>query len=117
MPSGQQIWSILLHPANPGADSRRACPARLFRSADAGRTWTEPTARIQQGCPRIINTRLTALCARASNPRILWAGVEIDGVHRSTDGGNTWHAVGKGLSSQDIHALAFVPAGEADPPA
>lgn len=115
VPSGQQIWSILVHPADPNLILAGACPARLFRSTDGGQSWTEPTARIQQGCPRIIATRLTALCASASDPLVLWAGVEIDGVQRSRDGGHTWQAVGKGLSSQDIHALAFVPAAAGRP--
>jgi photosystem II stability/assembly factor-like uncharacterized protein len=99
-----QVWSILL---TAEAVLVGACPARLFRSADGGRTWTEPTANMQQGCPRIIHTRITSLCAHPGDPKTLWAGVEIDGVHRSRDGGATWQAVGSGLSSRDIHALVY----------
>jgi hypothetical protein len=40
---------------------------------------------------------------------MVWAGVEIVGVYRSRDGGLSWQQVGTGLSSQDIHALAYVP--------
>lgn len=104
-----QIWSILLV---GDVLLVGTCPSRLFRSGDGGRTWTEPSVRIQQGCPRIIHTRVTTLCAHAGDPKTFWAGVEIDGVFRSRDGGQTWHAVGKGLSSQDIHALAFVREGK-----
>jgi photosystem II stability/assembly factor-like uncharacterized protein len=43
------------------------------------------------------------------NPDLLWAGVEIDGIHASRDGGRTWAPVGTGLSSRDIHALAAAP--------
>jgi photosystem II stability/assembly factor-like uncharacterized protein len=39
----------------------------------------------------------------------IWAGVEIDGVHRSLDGGDTWQRQGEGLSSLDIHSIAVVP--------
>ena len=106
---GQQIWSILLDPASPEAILVGACPARLFRSQDAGQTWAEPLARMMQGCPRILHTRITALCGHADDPQTMWAGVEIDGVYRSKDAGKTWQPIGKGLSSQDIHALAFVP--------
>src|SRR5262245_38805307 len=56
-----QVWSILLAPTNPDVMIVGACPARLFRSEDGGRIWTEPAARMQQGCPRIVHTRVTAL--------------------------------------------------------
>ncbi len=107
--TGQQIWSILLAPTNPDVIVVGACPARLFRSEDGGRTWTEPLVRMMQGCPRILHTRVTTLCADPSDPNTLWAGVEIDGLYRSRDAGRTWQAVGKGLSSQDIHALVALP--------
>ena len=48
------------------------------------------------------------------HPDTLWAGVEIDGLFRSRDDGRTWQAMGTGLSSRDIHDLAFV-AGNGSP--
>jgi photosystem II stability/assembly factor-like uncharacterized protein len=104
----KQVWSILLAPANPDLMFVGVCPSRIFRSDDAGRTWTEPFARIMQGCNRILHTRVTSLCAHLHDPQTFWAGVEIDGLHRSRDGGMTWQAVGTGLTSQDIHALVHV---------
>jgi photosystem II stability/assembly factor-like uncharacterized protein len=108
---GLQIWSILLLPTAPEVILVGTCPSRLFRSGDGGRTWTDTDARMRPDCPRIIYTRVTSLCAHPADPLTVWAGVEIDGVYRSRDGGQRWQAVGKGLSSQDIHALAFVPNG------
>jgi photosystem II stability/assembly factor-like uncharacterized protein len=40
------------------------------------------------------------------DPRMVWAGVEIDGVFRSLDGGETWTHVEEGLYDPDIHAMA-----------
>src|SRR5262249_14311132 len=111
----QQIWSVLVHPANPDAIVVGACPARRFRSNDAGRTWTEPLARMMQGCQRILHTRVTTLCVHTDDAQTMWAGVEIDGVYRTRDGGQTWQAIGTGLSSQDIHSLAHVPARNGQP--
>jgi photosystem II stability/assembly factor-like uncharacterized protein len=55
-----------------------------------------------------MHTRVTTLVADAQEPDTLWAGVEIDGLFRSRDAGRTWEAVGQGLSSRDIHALATI---------
>jgi photosystem II stability/assembly factor-like uncharacterized protein len=106
---GLQIWSILVHSAAPDVILAGTCPSRLFRSGDGGRTWREADVRMRQACPRIIHTRVTSLCGHPNDPHTVWAGVEIDGVYRSADGGQSWRAVGTGLSSQDIHALAMVP--------
>ena len=108
--NGLQVWSILLLPHDPDTILVGTCPSRIFRSADAGRTWVEPPVQIAQECPRIRWTRVTALAADPDAPETVWAGVEIDGLRRSTDGGRTWQPVGRqGLSSLDIHALAVVP--------
>src|SRR5580692_3840195 len=57
---GLQIWSILLLPSTPEVILVGTCPSRLFRSGDAGRTWTDTDARMRPDCPRIISTRVTA---------------------------------------------------------
>jgi hypothetical protein len=108
--NGLQVWSILLR--NDGDTILvGTCPSRLFRSGDAGRTWAEARADIIQECPRIMHTRVTALAADPGDPDTVWAGVEIDGLRRSRDGGRTWQRAGRGLSSQDIHGLALLPGG------
>jgi photosystem II stability/assembly factor-like uncharacterized protein len=109
--NGLQIWSILLLPDDPETILVGTCPSQLFRSDDAGRTWTEPSVKMVQNCPRIMHTRVTTLLADPTDKRTVWAGVEIDGLFRSRDAGKTWQAVGTGLSSRDIHALAVVRQG------
>jgi photosystem II stability/assembly factor-like uncharacterized protein len=106
---GLQIWSILLLPATPDVILVGTCPSRVFRSGDAGRTWKEADVRMRPDCPRIVSTRVTALCGHPIDPKTAWAGVEIDGLYRSRDAGQSWQRVGTGLSSLDIHALAYVP--------
>jgi photosystem II stability/assembly factor-like uncharacterized protein len=108
--NGRQIWSVLLLPHDPDTVLAGTCPARLYRSGDGGRTWTEPSVQMVQECPRIMHSRLTTLVADPTEPESIWAGVEIGGLFRSADGGRTWQAVSHGLSSLDIHALAIVPA-------
>jgi len=109
--NGQQIWSILIPPQQPETILAGTCPSRIFRSLDAGRTWEECRTALTQECPRILHTRVTTLKADPDDPKLFWAGVEIDGIHRSIDGGATWQRYsGTGLVSQDIHDLALVPA-------
>ncbi len=107
--NGRQIWCLLVLRSAPDVILAGTCPSRLFRSADGGRTWTEPPVEMLQDCPRIIHTRVTTLAADPGDGAVVWAGVEIDGLRRSGDQGRTWERVGRGLSSQDIHALGLVP--------
>lgn len=108
----RQIWSILMTPAQPDTIFVGTCPSRIYRSLDAGRSWHECKTTITPECPRIMHTRVTTLKADPDDERVYWAGVEIDGVHRSSDGGATWQRYsGSGLISQDIHDLALWSAG------
>jgi photosystem II stability/assembly factor-like uncharacterized protein len=106
---GLEVWSIEVVPARPEVILAGTRPARIFRSEDAGRTWAESSTPMMQDCPRILHTRVTSILADPAEPDLLWAGVEIDGLHISTDGGRFWEPVGEGLSSRDIHDLALVP--------
>jgi len=106
---GLQVWSLLLVPQEPDVIVVGTCPSRLFRSGDGGRTWSEAESRLVRECPRILWTRVTCIVGDPVEPNLLWAGVEIDGVHHSRDGGRTWQPIGSGLSSRDIHALVVIP--------
>ena len=98
-------------PTRPDVILVGTCPSRTVslggRRPDLDGAAVPPCSK---DCPRIIHTRVTTLAADPDEPETVWAGVEIDGIYRSRDGGRTWQAIGTGLSSQDIHALAIVPA-------
>src|SRR5205814_1146517 len=106
---GLQVWSLWLDARRPEVILAGTCPSHIFRSEDSGQTWAEADTRMARECPRIQYTRVTTLVGDPADPDLLWAGVEIDGVHRSRDGGRSWEPVGTGLSSRDVHALAVVP--------
>ncbi|MCS7047607.1 MAG: hypothetical protein NZO58_14715 [Gemmataceae bacterium] len=106
--NGQEVWSILIPPAQPEMILVGTRPSRIWRSDDAGRNWRPGIAAIRQECPRILYTRVTTLKADPDDPQTFWAGIEIDGIQRSTDGGATWQPYsGQGLVSHDIHDLAI----------
>jgi photosystem II stability/assembly factor-like uncharacterized protein len=105
--NGSAVWC--LHVSGPRILAG-VCPAGIYRSDDGGHTWSEAATTMTRECPRIKHTRVTSLAQDPGNPDRLWAGVEIDGLHHSDDGGRTWQPMaGDGLTSRDIHALAVVP--------
>ena len=50
--------------------------------------------------------RVTALTVDPSDHRVVWAGIEVDGVRRSTDGGESWSRITNGIYDLDIHDIA-----------
>ncbi|HEV7226367.1 MAG TPA: hypothetical protein VGN42_26910 [Pirellulales bacterium] len=104
-------WSLLVVPHQPDTVLAGTRPPLIFRSLDAGRDWSETDARPAQECAGIRFNRVTTLVADPLQRDRLWAGLEIDGVWTSTDGGASFRRIGQGLSSADIHGLAVVPRG------
>ena len=51
--------------------------------------------------------RVTALLVDPVDSNTVLAGVEIDGVYVSRDGGDTWSHVDQGITNPDIHGMAF----------
>lgn len=112
-PMNEQVtWSLLRLPDAGDTLLAGTRPAGIYRSTDAGRTWRSTKAELARECPGIRFNRVTTLRADPIDRGRLWAGVEIDGVWTSRDGGDTWRKVGSGLSSADIHGLAIVPTGD-----
>jgi photosystem II stability/assembly factor-like uncharacterized protein len=86
-----QVWSILVHPA----DSRRlyagTSPVGVFRSDDGGDTWRRLPKAVQPERVKMgFACRVMRLAADPARPESLYAAVEVGGVMRSDDGGETW---------------------------
>ncbi len=106
---GKRVWSLNVDVRKPGRILAGVSPGAIYRSEDYGKTWHWADTRMQADCPRIRHTRVTCVVSDPADPDRLWAGVEIDGVHESTDGGKSWTRIGEGLTSQDIHGLVAWP--------
>jgi photosystem II stability/assembly factor-like uncharacterized protein len=79
----------------------------LFRSRDGGAIWEKLAAEIVDECPNVGVPRVTALTVDPSDHRVIWAGIEVDGVRRSIDGGDTWSKIPEsGIYDLDIHDIA-----------
>jgi photosystem II stability/assembly factor-like uncharacterized protein len=101
----REIWSFLFHPRTPEVMYAGTAPVGVYRSRDGGDTWTRlarlrPPGRVAMSFP----CRVTRLAADPSAPDELYAGLEVDGVVRSLDGGESWDDV-----SHDLVKLAERP--------
>ena len=104
------VWAVAIDAADPAvmyAGTGTPHPATLFRSTDGGETWEKRPVEVAETCPAVGIPRVTAIAIDPSNRRDIWAGFEVDGVRRSTDGGDTWHKVNHGaIPNLDIHNIA-----------
>ena len=108
---GRRVWSIAIDPHDPTTILVGTSPTGLFRSRDGGETWQELPAHMPAECfgGAPLTPRVTCITFDPGRPGHIYAGIEIDGVRYSQDGGDTWNLYREGLSSQDIHGLVVIP--------
>lgn len=104
---GKDVWAVAQSEKAPDVIFAGTCPASVYRSQDRGKNW--------QACklPDLaqfsdINrgpTRVTQILFDPIDDRTIWVTVEIGGIYRSTDGGDTWTLLTQGLVSADIHGV------------
>ncbi len=101
------IWSLAVDPIDPDQLYVGTRPG-AFRSSDGGQSWSEMDVGISDQCP-IGVPRTTNVVVDHRDRDTLWVGVEVDGIYRSRDRGDTWaHLgdIGDTPFHNDIHGLA-----------
>lgn len=85
------VWSLAFHPKNPRTIYLGTAPTAVYRSDDGGDNWKrlpiiEPVGMVHMSFP----CRIIRLAVDPTNPNEIYAGLEVGGVIRSLDGGETW---------------------------
>lgn len=108
---GLSTWALAQAPGNAAVLVAGTHPAALYRSEDSGASWRLLPVSFAKECIFIGKPRVTQLLFDPASDDTLWCGVEIDGVYRSGDGGESWSRLTAGLKSDDIHGLAVTGGG------
>jgi photosystem II stability/assembly factor-like uncharacterized protein len=103
------VWALAIDPVATEtmfAGTGTPTPATLFRSTDGGMSWEERPAAIAEECPNVGIPRVTGIAIDPLDRRHIWAGIEVDGVRHSCDGGDTWTTVNGAIPNPDVHNVA-----------
>lgn len=88
---GAVVWSIAFHPTRPQIMYAGVAPVGIYRSEDGGDTWNKlPGAKSPNHCGMGFPVRVTGIAVDPRSPDDIYAALEVSGVIRSTDGGETW---------------------------
>ena len=107
LPSGTQaqaecginVVSVAVNPQNPAILYAGSSSSGLFRSADAGQTWT-PLAE-----PRI--SSVSSIAIDRQNTARIFLSTYQEFIHRTTDGGATWVDLWRGIGGSLFNTSAI----------
>ncbi len=108
--SDLQIWSVTVDPMDADTLFAGTRP-EAFRSKDGGKSWERLSMGVDMNCP-VGTPRTTNMIVDPRDNRTIWAGIEVDGIYKSLDGGDSWvHLpdLGPDPFHGDIHGMALSP--------
>jgi photosystem II stability/assembly factor-like uncharacterized protein len=94
-----EVWRVAFDPVTRGRYFAGTCPAGLYRTDDGGGSFRRLAVTMATQCPEVRVPRVTSITVYPADPRVVFATVEVDGVRRSTDGGDTWQQVMTSISA------------------
>jgi photosystem II stability/assembly factor-like uncharacterized protein len=96
--ANKEVWCFMVDSRDPKKMLAGASPIDVYRSDDSGQSWRKlPTPKIAEHCKGPFASRVMRLAQHPTRPDEIYAALEINGVMRSTDGGETWSDCSGGL--------------------
>lgn len=110
------VWSICLHPHDSETIFVGVAGFTIFRTRDGGASWQElavpaPGGGIAMPFP----TRVVRIVIDPNKADEIYAGLEVSGVVRSLDGGDTWTDISGDLLALAGHERLQSPLATGDP--
>lgn len=94
----KEVWSFLVDARDPRRIFAGASPIDVYRSDDGGESWRKlPNPGMATHCKGPFASRVMRLAQHPKRPDEIYAALEINGVMRSTDLGETWSDCSAGL--------------------
>ena len=110
-PEGRIIWSLKFHPRDPQVMYLGTEGCEVHRSEDDGENWEYlSTIATPDAVQMPFSTRILGLAMETSSPENMYAAMEVGGVARSLDGGNSWELTNAEFAEDvdllDLHGVA-----------
>jgi photosystem II stability/assembly factor-like uncharacterized protein len=88
---GKQIWSLLVDSRDAKRIYAGASPVDIYRSDDQGGSWRRlPNPGLKDRATAPFAVRVMRMAQHPHRPEEIYAALEVNGVIRTTDGGETW---------------------------
>ena len=104
------VWTFLFRPRDPNVMYAGTAPGELYRSTNGGDSWEKLNFPLGSNeVSMAFPTRVIGLTADPSFPDEMYAALEVAGVLRSLDGGDTWDEITGSLAPSedtlDLHGV------------
>ena len=116
----EAVWSLIFHPRDSQVMFAGYETPEIYRSDDAGDTWRPLRVDVRFPSvtqrPRQLPKRVIGMSVDPNYPDEMYAAIEVGGLIRSLDGGDSWASVSEGFyvndDPLDVHGVL---ASEAQP--
>ena len=115
LPEGRSVWSLAFRTDDPRVMFLGTEGAEVYRSDDGGNSWSYLSTIVNPDAIQMaFATRTIGLAIEKDHPEAMFAALEVGGVARSLDAGETWDIVNRDLTGVDMLDLHAVAVGSPD---